>query len=217
MFVLDAALPPHPDQATAVDAALFRAMETARGNETLSFWESRQPAVIVSESATVGAAVHEEACLADGVPIVRRISGGGAVVVGPGCLNYAIVLSLETRPELRDVAYSYRLILDTIVHALSVPGLAIRDVGDVALDGRKVSGNAQRRGRRALLHHGTLLYDFDSRLMERYLRMPVRQPAYRANRSHLAFVANLPLSRDALRRRLADAFCVPKDCSPSTV
>lgn len=208
MLRVDDTAPPHPDLGAALDASLFHAMETAGGDKTLRFWESPQPAVIVSESTAVGAAVHEEACLADEVPIVRRISGGGAVVIGPGCLNYTIVLSLETHPELRDVAYSYRLILDTIVRALSVPGLAIRDVGDLALGDRKVSGNAQRRGRRALLHHGTLLYDFDCRLMERYLRMPVRQPAYRAGRSHRAFVANLPLSREALERRIAAAFGV---------
>jgi lipoate-protein ligase A len=71
----------------------------------------------------------------------------------------------------------------------------------LVVDGRKVSGNAQRRGRRALLHHGTLLYAFDPALAERYLREPRRRPPYRATRTHAEFMGNLPLSADALRVR----------------
>ena len=63
-------------------------------------------------------------------------------------------------------------------------------------DGRKVSGNAQRRGRRALLHHGTLLYDFDPGLAARYLKEPIRRPAYRSGRCHADFIGNLPLSAE---------------------
>jgi len=76
---------------------------------------------------------------------------------------------------------------------------------DLAWRDRKVSGNAQRRGRRALLHHGTVLYDFDPALAERYLRQPPRQPAYRMQRGHRAFMGNLPLSRETVRRRVSEA------------
>ena len=91
--------------------------------------------------------------------VLRRFSGGGAVVLGPGCLNYAVALSLVSRPELADVAASFECSW-AIVAALGSRGCRLPGT-DLALDGRKVSGNAQRRGRRALLHHGTLLYDFD--------------------------------------------------------
>jgi len=73
------------------------------------------------------------------------------------------------------------------------------------LNGRKVSGSAQRRGRRALLHHGTLLYDFDPALAVRYLKEPSRQPAYRARRSHGEFLGNLPLTGEEVRARLVAA------------
>ena len=119
------------------------------------------PSSSSAEAADIAADVIEEACRADGVRVLRRFSGGGAVVLGPGCLNYAVALSLVSRPELADVAASFQFILGRIVAALGVPGLSIAGETDLALDGRKVSGNAQRRGRRALMHHGTLLYDFD--------------------------------------------------------
>jgi lipoate-protein ligase A len=198
-----------PRDAVALDAALFRALE-ANGPrstaETLRFWESRQPAVIVGHFGAISRQVHEAACLADHVPIIRRLSGGGAVFVARGCLNYSLVLSLDDRPELRDTRESYRIILDRISGALAVPGLAVRGVGDLAFYDRKVSGSAQRRGRRALLHHGTLLYAFDIQGIERYLREPERQPAYRAGRRHAAFVTNAPCRPDAIKAALASAW-----------
>ena len=137
--------------------------------------------------------VDERACRADRVPILRRISGGGAVVIGPGCLNYSFVFSLDRRPELRDVDRSYHLILGWVADAIGVAGVRRAGVSDLAIGGRKIGGSAQRRGRRALLHHGTLLYAFNVNAMDRYLKVPTRQPAYRANRSHAGFVTNAPV------------------------
>jgi lipoate-protein ligase A len=197
---------PDPHHHVALDAALFHALESTGAGETLRVWESQQTAVIVGALGSISRDIHVDACLADGVPIIRRLSGGGAVVVARGCLNYSLVLSLEARPELRHVAQSYRLILGRIVDALKVPGLSIQGLSDLAIASRKVSGSAQRRGRRALLHHGTFLYAFDIHSLERYLKEPGRQPAYRAGRRHAAFVTNAPLDPDAITAALIRAW-----------
>lgn len=191
----------------AAETALFEALEIGEGGERVRVWESRRPAVVVGRFGRIDREVDEPACRADKVPVVRRISGGGAVLVGPGCLNYALVLSFEARPELRNVARSYDLILGWVVEALGVPGLRRAGASDLVLGDRKIGGSAQRRGRRALLHHGTVLYAFDVAAMERYLKPPPRQPAYRANRPHADFVTNAPIEpylvTDALVRRVA--------------
>jgi lipoate-protein ligase A len=196
----------NPGANVAYDAALFEALEATGTGETLRLWESPNPAVIVGHSTVIARDVHEAACAADGVPLIRRTSGGGSVVVGPGCLNYVLALSLDRRPELRDVARSYQIILAPLVRRLGLRGLRIAGVGDLVLNGRKVSGSAQRRGRRSLLHHGTFLYNFDLSLIARYLREPARQPAYRAGRSHLAFVANAPIAAEVFQAHLASVW-----------
>lgn len=196
-----------PAESVAFDAHLFGSLEEGRGEEALVFWEARRPAVVIGRFGNIEREIDESACRADEVPVVRRISGGGAVVVGPGCLSYSLVLSLDAWPELRDVARSYDLILGWVAEALGVPGVRRAGASDLVLDDRKIGGSAQRRGRRALLHHGTVLYAFDAAAMDRYLTLPPRQPAYRANRPHAAFVTNAPvepyLVTDALVRRLA--------------
>lgn len=205
MRLIDQCSPDASDN-LALDAALFHGLEATGAGETLRFWESRRRAVVVGSLGVVNREVHQAACLADNVPIVRRISGGSAVVVGHGCLNYSLVLSLDTRPELRHVSRSYAMILGRILEALVWPGLTVQGMSDLAIEGRKISGSAQRRGRRTLLHHGTFLYAFDVGLIERYLQEPARQPSYRAHRRHTEFVTNAPIAPAAIRAALSAAW-----------
>lgn len=188
----------------AAEWQLFLAVETGASEGAWRIWEAPRPVVCVGRSGRVADELHEDRCAGDEVPVIRRETGGGAVVLAPGCLNYAVVLPLASQPELIDVAASYRLILGRLVRAIALPGLAIAGMTDLALAGRKVAGSAQRRGRRALLHHGTLLHDFDASLATRYLAEPARQPAYRARRSHADFLANLPRSTGELRATVAE-------------
>jgi lipoate-protein ligase A len=181
---------------------MFQSVESGHAEYGYLTWEALRPVVVVGRGGRPSAEVIEEACRADGVRVLRRASGGGAVVLGPGCVNYALILSFVSRPELLDVAASYRIILPQMVAALDVPGLTIEGSSDLVLRGRKVGGSAQRRGRRAILHHGTLLYNFDPALATRYLAMPPRQPSYRAGRSHDWFIANLPMPAELITMRL---------------
>jgi lipoate-protein ligase A len=195
-----------PENQLARDWTLFQSIESAAAGTAGRTWQARQPLVVLGRHGRVADEVIEENCRLDGVRVARRVSGGGAVVLGPGCLNYAVVLSVDAHPPLANIADSFRLILDVLIGVLDVPGLSIDGTADLVLRGRKVSGNAQRRGRRALLHHGTLLYDFDPGLAARYLKEPIRRPAYRSGRCHADFIGNLPLSEDTLRRRLDAAW-----------
>src|SRR5713226_6021948 len=72
----------------------------------------------------------------------------------------------------------------------SLPGdpVTVEGFTDLAVNGLKFSGNAQRRKRRCLLFHGTFLLDLDLALVEKLLRPPSRQPAYRENRSRAEFL-----------------------------
>ncbi len=195
--------PPDAEENLALDTALFRAVEGGAQGGTLRLWESPALVVVLGRSSVISNEVEQAACAADGVPVLRRDSGGGAVLLGPGCMSYSLLLSLDRYPELRNVRLSYGLILGCLVRALAVPGLEIRGLSDLAIGGRKVSGSAQRRGRQALLHHGTLLYEFEPRWVERYLKQPSRQPDYRSGRRHTDFLGNLPLSRSQIGMRVA--------------
>jgi lipoate-protein ligase A len=210
---------PTPAQNLAFDEALLEwAEESASEGEYLRLWESTEPMVVVGRSSRVGKEVNEEFCRQEHIPILRRSSGGAAIVTGPGCLMYALVLSFAKRPALKDITRAHSFILKQLTNSLAAllshagtitcagtSDLALREQADTAT-ARKFSGNSLRVKRTHLLYHGTLLYAFDLTLIEKCLRMPPRQPEYRSARPHGDFVMNVPATRQQLGSAIIAAF-----------
>ncbi len=200
-----------PAENLALDEALLEQAESAaQRGEVLRLWESHRHAVVLGRSSHIDAEVLQENCRQLGLPILRRISGGAAVLIGPGCLMYSLVLDLHKRPQLRSLSQAHRVVLGTIAVALAklMPAVRCQGISDLALDGRKFSGNSIRYRRNYLLYHGTVLYAFDLELVDRCLKLPPRQPDYRQGRGHSQFLTNLPLPSAAIRRTLAGAWNV---------
>ncbi|MCI0703476.1 MAG: lipoate--protein ligase family protein [Planctomycetia bacterium] len=194
MRLLDLTLPAAAEN-LALDEALVVAAEEGVGGEVLRLWELPTYAVVLGSAGQVAIDVNLAACEADSVPILRRASGGGTVLLGPGCLCFGLVLSYERAEGLNDIRASNRYILNRIANALKpVISTSLEGTSDLAVNGVKVSGNAQQRKRNFFLHHGTLLCGFNLELVSKYLNAPERQPDYRQNRTHAEFIANLPLT-----------------------
>lgn len=198
---------PDPAINLALEEVLLDEVEQGRQPDTLRFWECPTPFVVLGTGQVLAEEVHEAHCEADGVPILRRCSAGGCVLQGPGSFNYALFLTYERFPEVASLHASYRFILGKVCDALGTLGIVARHEGisDIAIEGRKVSGNAQRRRRRALLHHGTLLYQADPAALSRYILEPADRPDYRGARTHGDFVTTLPALPQSLAEALAGA------------
>ena len=210
MHCLDVSLP-SPAENLACDEALLESCGAGvgAGPEVLRFWEPVQPLVVVGYANRVRAEVNLPACEADGVPVLRRISGGGAVLLACGCLSYAVVLRTAATGPRASIAGTNALVLERHRRVLErLLGLPVTREGntDLAVAGRKVSGNAQRRKQQAVLFHGTFLLSLEREYLDRYLLYPGRAPAYRAGRSHADFLGDLPLGPAALKHALSAAW-----------
>jgi lipoate-protein ligase A len=190
----------------ALDEALLLRAEAEPNREILRLWEWPAPAVVLGAAGVLAEEVDAAACNADAVPIARRSSGGGTVMLGQGCLLFSVVLAFDRAAELRQIGSSYCWILERLCTAMGITDLRPAGISDLAVGDRKVSGNAQQRKRHHLLHHGSLLYAFDGASLGRYLRQPPRQPPYRRQREHAEFVGNLPLGREKLVSGVRQAF-----------
>jgi lipoate-protein ligase A len=200
---------PAPSENLACDEALLDACEAGQIEETLRFWESPTYFVVVGYGNSVGTEVNKSACEARGVPILRRCSGGGTVVQGPGCLNYSLILSFDETGPLRNITTANHFIMErnrAALEALTGRPVAVRGHTDLAVEGIKFSGNAQRRKKRTLLFHGALLLDFDLALVTEVLPMPSKEPDYRQNRSHEKFLLNLKVSAASVKTSLQTAW-----------
>lgn len=175
----------------------------------LRFWEPRQYFVVLGYGKKVEEEARIEACHEEGVPIQRRCSGGGTVLQGPGCLNYSLILPLDADPALHTITGANCFIMERQRAALSKllgRSVAIEGHTDLALDGLKFSGNAQRRKRDWLLFHGTFLLDFDLARIERLLLPPPVQPAYRRQRQHRDFLTCLRIESTSVKAALTEAW-----------
>lgn len=199
---------PTPAENVALDEALLEAAEAGESGEVLRLWEPRETFVVVGRSSRVNEEVRLEACRTFQVPVIRRASGGAAIVAGNGCLMYAVVWRYSGREHLRQLDELHREVLGTVRQAIGslLTGISHQGTCDLVRAGRKFSGNAVRCKRDHLLYHGTLLYDFDLTMIERFLGTAPRQPAYREGRSHGEFVTNLPLTARELQNAMITGF-----------
>jgi lipoate-protein ligase A len=215
MNLLDLTLPT-PAENLALEEALLDAAEAGESGEVLRFWESPTHFVVVGYANKIATEVNVAACEAKGIPILRRCSGGGTVVQGPGCLNYAVVLRITETGPTRSISTANQYVMERIrVGIQSTIGnrqsaISIQGHTDLAIvtphaprPTLKFSGNAQRRRKNFLLFHGTLLLNFNLPLISEFLLMPSLQPDYRHGRQHEQFITNLNLPVDVVKSAIA--------------
>ena len=194
-----------PASNLACDEALTDFCESERSDGVLRVWEPLSYFVVVGYSNRLATEVHIERCRAQGVPILRRFSGGGTVLQGPGCLNYSVVLPNQLVGGAVDLMASYRFVLQRhrkIFAELLGTAVEIAGTSDLAVGGRKFSGNAQHRKRYCTLFHGSFLLNFDLSRIEALLPLPSKEPNYRGGRSHQDFLRNVEIDKTLLREAL---------------
>ncbi len=208
MHYIDLAYPT-PQQNLACDEALIDLCEKGYDCEILRVWEPPQYFVVLGYSNKIDEEVDLPFCHENRIPVIRRCSGGGTVLQGPGCLNFSLVLKMANAAPLKNIVDTYEFVMTR--HKQAIQAIAGREVmiqgrSDLAFGSRKFSGNAQLRKRSFLLFHGTFLYSFDIPRMEKMLRLPSKQPAYRNQRSHSDFLTNLNIPSSAIKQALQKAW-----------
>jgi lipoate-protein ligase A len=156
----------NPIQNFALEEALFFGLPPEES--VLILWVN-DPSVIIGRNQNPWREVNLENLLADGIPLIRRMSGGGAVYHDRGNLNFTFIEA--------ERGYSLSSHFELIIEAIRTFGIVLQrnEREDLTLNGKKVSGNAFfLRGNRRL-HHGTLLISTDEVAVWRYLK-PIEHP-----------------------------------------
>lgn len=207
-------IPRSPAEQMAVDEQWAREVAVGTRPATLRFWEWSAPAIVVGRFQSIPDEVHVDEAERQGFAIVRRCTGGGAMVVQPGgAITYSLYAP-QWFVDGVDAAESYRLCDGWLVDALCRLGAAadFRGLNDIAVADEasqwgKAGGAAQRRfpaprgsGPGAVLHHTTLAYTLDGGLMARLLRISPEKLSDKAVRSAAKRV--MPLDTQPALRRL---------------
>lgn len=147
------------------------------------------PAIVMGISGKVETLIDQEHYRKKPIPLIRRFSGGGTVLVDEETLLITFIFNANCLPIspfplsiMRWTEQLYR----PIFHPLP---FELRE-NDYVLGHRKFGGNAQSIIKNRWLHHSSLLWKFDPSQMN-YLLLPSRRPSYREDRSHADFLCSL--------------------------
>lgn len=150
------------------EAAFYFALEDlllkAKGDYLL-LW-SVPPTIMVGRYQNIYEEMNAKRAREDGVAMIRRHTGGGAIYTNEHSLQYSVITDND--------AIDFRCYLEPVVKALKKLGVNVEynSRNDLAIEQLKISGSAQCVANRRLLHHGSLLYDMDFEEMTRYLTPP---------------------------------------------
>ncbi len=177
----------NPATDPAFNLALEEVLLTQTDRDILMLWRNRR-AVIIGRNQNAQAEVDLAYTQAQGMPVVRRLSGGGAVFHDLGNINFTFIHAGE-----KDDFSNYERFTAPVCAFLRTVGLDVRLAGrnDLLLGDKKISGNAQVMKNGRMLHHGTILYSADVGSLAAALAPGKAQVGGRGVRSVRSRVTNL--------------------------
>lgn len=128
-------------------------------------WQN-EPALILGRFNNIYDEIDINFARENNIKIVRRNSGGGAVYHDLGNINYSFILHDRK-------IYNLKFFADIIINSLvkiGINGTLEFNHNDLLVNNYKFSGMAQFHKNNILLHHGTLLFDSDLRVIHKVLR-----------------------------------------------
>lgn len=166
------------------------------------------PSVIVGRNQNVFEEIDLNTVREQGIPVLRRLSGGGTVYHDLGNINFSLIT-----PD-QDLLNNYTAFTKPVLNALREVGLTaeLRNRSSIFIDNKKVSGNAQYATAGKLVSHGTLLFNSDLDRLRRTIQPRRQQVVSRAVQSVRSHVANLSdlldkdISLDTVKDHIKQAF-----------
>ncbi|XAR71253.1 hypothetical protein NMG60_11028434 [Bertholletia excelsa] len=149
------------------------------------------PAIVLGLSGKPSELLEIGPVLQDRVPVIRRFTGGGTVIVDPGTIFVTFICNRDdvssVQPYPRSIMSWSGLLYDKVFEGIG--NFQLRE-NDYVFGDHKFGGNAQSITRKRWIHHTSFLWDFESRNMA-YLKLPRKAPDYRLARGHLDFVCRM--------------------------
>lgn len=166
-----------------------------------------KPNIVMGVSGKPAELVEIRPVLEDKIPVIRRFTGGGTVIVDHGTIFISFICNkdavADVQPYPRPIMSWSSLIYSKVFHGIA--DFRLRE-NDYVFGHLKFGGNAQSITKNRWIHHTSFLWDYEARNMS-YLKLPKRAPEYRLARDHIDFICPMKdyLSRSEFINKTIDA------------
>ncbi|KAM7516770.1 hypothetical protein LguiA_006353 [Lonicera macranthoides] len=149
------------------------------------------PAIVMGLSGKPSELVEVGPVLRDHVPVIRRFTGGGTVIVDNGTIFVTLICNRDdlpgVKPYPRSIMYWSGLLYNEVFQGIG--DFQLRE-NDYVFGSCKFGGNAQSITKDRWIHHTSFLWNYEARNMA-YLKLPSRAPEYRLARKHTEFLCGM--------------------------
>ncbi|MGX6970635.1 lipoate--protein ligase [Vagococcus bubulae] len=140
----------------AIETFLLQEMPV---DEPILLFYINEPSIIIGRNQNTIEEINMDYVEDNGIHVVRRLSGGGAVYHDEGNLNFSFIMP-DDGESFRNFAKVTQPIIDAL-HELGVEGAELKGRNDLVIDDKKFSGNAMYATNGRMFAHGTLMFDSD--------------------------------------------------------
>ncbi|KAF7824825.1 putative lipoate-protein ligase A [Senna tora] len=184
-----------------------RLLRTSSHNWCLINDGTNSPAIVMGLSGKLSELVEVRSVLRDQIPVIKRFTGGGTVIVDQGTVFVTLICNKDAVPHVQPFPRSI-MEWSGLLYGQVFEGngdFHLRE-NDYVFGNRKFGGNAQSITKQRWVHHTSFLWDYEIKNMS-YLKFPAKTPKYRLARDHTDFVCRMKefLPRSEFMQRTIDA------------
>lgn len=174
-----------PAYNVALEAYAFQKLTDI--DEIFILWIN-EPAIIIGRHQNTIQEINKEFIDKNGIHVVRRLSGGGAVYHDLNNLNYTIISN-----NTQEGAFDFQTFSKPVIDTLAKLGVKAEFTGrnDLEINGQKFAGNAQAYYKGRMMHHGCLLFDVDMSVLGQALKVSKDKIESKGIKSVRARVTNI--------------------------
>lgn len=174
-------------------------------------WVPDKPYIVLGAANRAEDALFIENVARDNITVLKRPSGGQAVMLTPNNLIISVVYPNPETVHPKNVFHEVNSMIISVLEQSGVQNLSMSGISDISIAGKKILGSSIYRNKNALLYHAVLNIAEPAQTFEKYLKHPSREPDYRMGRRHSDFVTSLrengfSESSDSLSMKFSQTF-----------
>lgn len=162
-----------------------------KGTNQVLIWIPDKVYIVLGASNNVNNALNVENVCQDKITVLKRPTGGQAVVLTPNNIIISAVFFDQNTLHPKEVFQHINKQIISVIEKMGIHNLSLMGIFDIVISGRKVLGSAIYKNKNALMYHAVLNIGEPTTTFERYLKYPAREPDYRAGRTHTEFITSL--------------------------